>query len=249
MNESFIGKEYESNSCGRFKIIEYNSSKDVLVEFINTGYQTRTIMSSVRNGTIKDRRYPSVYGVGYLGDAHATSVKGVLNKQGGLWGSMMERCYSKKLHERFPTYIGCEVSDYFKNFSNFYEWCQDQIGFNCDDYELDKDLLIRGNKLYSEDTCVFIPKFLNSLLLTNKRVRGKHLLGVHYDKHNGAYKASISFKGVHKALGYYDNEYDAHIAYRVAKENYIKDVAKEYKDKVDIRVYNALISYEVSEFD
>ena len=102
MNESFIGKEYESNSCGRFKIIEYNSSKDVLVEFINTGYQTRTIMSSVRNGTIKDRRYPSVYGVGYLGDTHATSVKGVLNKQGGLWGSMMERCYSKKLHERFP---------------------------------------------------------------------------------------------------------------------------------------------------
>ena len=26
-------------------------------------------------------------------------------------------------------------------------------------------------------------------------------------------------------------------------------IGKEYKDKVDIRVYNALISYEVSEFD
>ena len=74
-------------------------------------------------------------------------------------------------------------------------------------------------------------------------------MGVHYDKHNGAYKASISFKGVHKALGYYDNEYDAHMAYKVAKENYIKSVAKEYKDKVDIRVYNALMSYEVSESD
>ena len=80
---------------------------------------------------------------------HTTSVKGVLNKQGKLWGSMLERCHSNKLHERCPTYIGCEVSDYFKNFSNFYEWCQDQIGFNCDDYELDKDLLIKGNKLYN----------------------------------------------------------------------------------------------------
>ena len=95
MNENLIGKEYESNSCGRFKLIEYNSSKDVLVEFINTGYQTRTIMSSVRNGAIKDRRHPSVYGVGYLGDTHNTSVKGVLNKQGDLWKSMLERCYSK----------------------------------------------------------------------------------------------------------------------------------------------------------
>ena len=110
-------------------------------------------------------------------------------------------------------------------------------------------MLIKGNKLYSEYTCVFIPKFLNSLLLTNKRVRGEHLLGVHYDKHNGAYKASVSFKGVYKALGYYDNEYDAHMTYKVAKENYIKSVAKEYKDKVDIRVYNALMSYEVSESD
>ena len=91
MNESLIGKEYESNSYGRFKIIEYNSSKDVLVEFINTGYQTRTTMSSVRNGTIKDRYYPSVQGVGYLGDTHNTSVKGVLNKQGNLWKSMLER--------------------------------------------------------------------------------------------------------------------------------------------------------------
>ncbi len=200
---------------------------------------------------LEARMKPSVYGIGYLGGnlELKTSYNGKKCPIYNAWLRMLERCYSKKLHERFPSYIGCEVSDYFKNFSNFYEWCQNQIGFNCDDYELDKDLLIKGNKLYSEDTCVFIPKFLNSLLLTNKRVRGEHLLGVHYDKHNGAYKASISFKGVYKALGYYDNEYDAHMAYKVAKENYIKSVAKEYKDKVDIRVYNALMSYEVSESD
>ena len=245
MNESFIGKEYESNSCGRFKIIEYNSSKDVLVEFINTGYQTRTIMSSVRNGAIKDRRYPSVYGVGYLGDTHNTSVKGVLNKQGDLWKNMMERCYSKKLHERFPSYIGCEVSDYFKNFSNFYEWCQDQTGFNCDDYELDKDLLIKGNKTYSIETCVFLPHIINSVLTKSTKTRGNYLIGVYFDIHNNKFKSYISKHGKKLSLGYFENEMDAHLAYKTSKEEYLKELAVEYKDMLDPRAYSALQNYVV----
>ena len=128
---------------------------------------------------LRDRTIPNVYGVGYLGGnlELKTSYNGKKCLIYHTWLRMLERCYSKKLHERFPSYIGCEVSDYFKNFSNFYEWCQNQTGFNCDDYELDKDLLIKGNKLYSEDTCVFIPKFLNSLLLTNKRIRGWAFIG------------------------------------------------------------------------
>ena len=188
-----VGKVCKSLNSGDFKVLKYNNKKNIEIEFLKTGYRKVAEMKEVRNGSIKDPYSPSVCGVGIVGTKYPSRVNGVHTKEYDLWTGMLQRCYSTTLKKKRTTYEGCEVSDNFKSYEYFYEWCHKQVGFSNKDWQLDKDLLIKGNKVYSESTCVFIPKFLNSLLLTNKRVRGEHLLGVHYDKHNGAYKASISF--------------------------------------------------------
>ena len=201
---------------------------------------------------LEARMKPSVYGVGYLGGnlELKTSYNGKKCPIYNAWLRMLERCYSKKLHERFPSYIGCEVSDYFKNFSNFYEWCQDQLGFNCDDYELDKDLLIKGNKIYSESTCVFIPSEINLLLTKSTASRGQHLIGVYWSNTNKAFVATVrKNKEKREHLGLFNTELEAFDAYKTAKESFIKEQAEKWKGKIDPRAYEALMKYEVSSDD
>ena len=203
--------------------------------------------------SLEVRMKPSVYGVGYLGGnlELKTSYNGKKCPIYNRWFSMLERCYSKKVHGRFPSYIGCEVSDYFKNFSNFYEWCQNQIGFNCDNYQykydgwhLDKDLLIKGNKVYSENTCVFLPHEINSMLTHRKKSRGDYPVGVMLEK--GKFRAMICTNGIGRRLGSFDSVTEAFNAYKQAKESYIKEVADRWKDRIDPRAYSALQNYVVN---
>mgnify|MGYP006374771823 FL=1 len=87
---------------------------------------------------INDRKYPSV-------------VKGKAKKEYKLWVSMIARCYNQKLKSKYPAYKDCTVSDNFKNYSYFYEWCQNQIGFGVDGFQLDKDFLSNcDKKIYTE---------------------------------------------------------------------------------------------------
>lgn len=162
-----------------------------------------------------------------------------------LWTSMLNRCYSENLHKREPTYKGCEVSDYFKKLSSFSNWCQNQTGFNQKGFELDKDVLGKGNKEYHPDKCVFIPKEINSFLRTRKKTRGHLPIGVTLFK-NGKYMAScnnLSRKKVY--LGLHETPEQAFAAYKQAKEAHIKVLAEKYKDQIDPRAYNALMNYQV----
>ena len=95
---------------------------------------------------------------------------------------MLCRCYSDAIKKRCPTYIDCEVSDNFKRYEYFYEWCHKQIGFSNKDWHLDKDLLTKGNKVYSEEYCVFLPKEINLMLIKSTASRGEYLIGVYWDK-------------------------------------------------------------------
>lgn len=78
------------------------------------------------------------------------------------------------LPKKYPTYKDCEVSENFKSYEYFYEWCNKQIGFGNEYWQLDKDLLIKGNKVYSENTCHFIPKEINLVLTKSDKKRGEH---------------------------------------------------------------------------
>ena len=242
-----VGKVCKSLNSGDFKIVKYNDTSNVEIQFVNTGFETVATLDNIRKGKVKDPYAPSVYGIGVLGAKYQAKINGVITKEYTLWQNMLERCYSDTYKKKNQTYIDCEVSDKFKSYEYFYEWCCNQIGFGVDGFELDKDLLIKGNKVYNESTCVFLPKEINLLLIKRESLRGEYLIGVYWHKTNKAFVARVAKnKGKQEYLGSFKTELEAFNAYKEAKEAFVKEQANKWKDKIDPRAYNALMSYEVS---
>ena len=185
-----------------------------------------------------------VLGVGINDRSLPAKVKGKTTKEYTLWHAMLKRCYSKPFHEEWPTYIGCSVSDNFKYYHLFHAWCQTQVGFGKEGYQLDKDLLINGNKVYSEDTCVFIPSVLNSILL--KKAAGRGLLPIGVTKNGKGFRARCLVSRKEKYLGTFDTAELAFKEYKLFKEAHIKTQAELYKNEIEPRAYQALINYKVN---
>ena len=184
-----------------------------------------------------------VFGVGVNDGKYHAFLNNNIVKEYDLWYSMLRRCYGKSVYN---TYIGCEVSDNFKHYSYFYEWCHKQIGFGNEGWQLDKDLLVKGNKTYNEYSCVFIPKELNSLLVKHDAKRGEHPLGVCWHKRYDKFTCSINLNnGKRKHLGYFETEHEAFNTYKQAKEAFVKEQANKWKGQIDERAYQALIKYAV----
>lgn len=167
---------------------------------------------------------------------------------GKLWLGINDRCkHGGKKHILQPSYVGCE--NHFESFQEFAEWCQTQVGYNTFDeklrrFHLDKDLLVRGNKIYSPDTCLFLPVELNSLLVKANKIRGACPIGV--SARRGKFFAQCqagNATNVH--LGTYATVDEAFCAYKNFKESFIKQQAEKYKDVIDPRAYNALMHYKV----
>ena len=163
---------------------------------------------------------------------------------------MLVRCYSTALKKRYPTYEYCKVSENFKSYEYFYDWCQSQVGFgndgNGNPFHLDKDLLTKGNKVYSEDSCIFIPNEINLLLTKRTTSRGKHLIGVCWHNASKSFIAMVNKnKGKSEHLGCFKTEIEAFNAYKEAKESFIKEQAEKWKGKIDERAYEALMNYTV----
>ena len=242
-----VGKVFKSKSSGDFKVLKYNNAKNVEIQFLKTGYETTVQLVQVKSGNVKDRYLPSVYGVGIIGAKHPVTINNVLTKEYVLWVHMLQRCYSDSFKKKRPTYEGCKCSENFKSYEYFYEWCHKQIGSDNEGWHLDKDLLIKGNKIYSENTCIFLPQEINSLLIKSTATRGKHLIGVYWSNTNKAFVAQVrKNKGKQEWLGCFNTEIEAFNAYKQAKECFIKEQAEKWKDKIDERAYEALMNYEVS---
>ena len=245
-----VGKVCKSKSSGDFKVLKYNNAKDVEIQFLKTGYETTVQLGDIRNGNVKDPYSPSVHGVGVTGTKYPTKVNGVIAKEYALWHNMLQRCYSNTFQKRNPTYEGCEVSENFKSYEYFYEWCHNQVGFSNKDWQLDKDLLVKGNKVYSEYSCVFLPNEVNTLLIKREASRGEYLIGVCWCKTHKAFVAQVrKNKGKQEHLGCFNTELEAFKAYKVAKESFIKEQANNWKSQIDNRAYEALMNYEVSSND
>lgn len=245
----FEGMVYQTTHFGDLVVTKYISARKVHVRFINTGYETVTEISKIRNGGVKDRLAPSVFGIGVIGDA-LISINGKTIKEYALWHNVLLRCYDENFHHKTPSYLGCSVSNNFRYFPYFKEWCHQQIGFGLKDdngklFQLDKDILIQGNKIYSEDTCVFVPHEINTLFTSRKAKRGLYPIGVSYEKRVKKFQAISVFEGKSKKLGYFDCAEDAFLAYKEAKELHIKQFANKWKEQIDPRVYEALVNYQV----
>lgn len=193
------------------------------------------------------KRYtPTVRGVGFLGVGnHKTKVGGKETPAYRTWKSMLTRCYDPSWHAEYPTYIGCTVTPEWHNFQTFAEWYHAQtIG---EGWALDKDLTIKGNKVYSAETCTFVPPEINSLLINSKASRGDLPQGV--SRFEGRYRARIRVRGKEQYLGLFSTPEAAFEAYKGVKEAHVKDMADFWKPELDPRVYAALMAYTVTADD
>lgn len=162
-----LDKIYKSNNYGDFKIVNYTSCSCIEVQFTLTGYKSITQASHINRGLVKDPLYPSIYGVGFVGiGTHIPTSNKLNNPSYEAWRGMIRRCYDTAVHEKHPTYKDCTVCSEWHNYQNFASWFDLN---NVDGYDLDKDIKIDGNKLYSPDTCLFVSPKNNKIKAFAKR--------------------------------------------------------------------------------
>lgn len=164
-----------------------------------------------------------------------------------VWKNMLERCLSDKFKGENTSYKDVTCCDEWFSFATFLEWVNREVGYSGkpEGMELDKDLIIRGNKAYSPETCSFVPKSINLLLGSNKAVRGEWPVGVRLHKRSGKFDARMSCGNEKRYLGLFDNPQDAFVAYKTAKEAQIKLVALQYKDVLKPAVFESLMNWEI----
>lgn len=168
-----------------------------------------------------------------------------LMKARRLWNDMQTRCYNAKLHDRFPEYKDCRICNYWlEDKERFYKWVEENYYMvGNEQMDLDKDILCKGNKVYSPDNCVFVPHTINTLLVNCRRKRGKYPIGVSY--HNGKYRAELNVDGRCVKLGVFNTPEEAFIEYKRHKEALIIVVADRYKGKIPNRVYEAMMNWKI----
>lgn len=154
------------------------------------------------------------------------------------WRNMLERCYSEAWHKKYPTYIGCSVSEDWKYLSKFKIWMEQQ---EWEGMQLDKDLLFESNKVYSEETCVFVTSMVNSFTIDSGAARGEWLIGAYWNKGRGKFASQCRnpFTKKLEYLGLFVNELEAHQVWIKRKLELAHLLAEEQTDE---RVAKALIA-------
>lgn len=240
-----IGQIYESNNFGKFKIIDYTNRSNVIIEFLNTGFNKKTTMQRVEKGDIKDDLVPSIEGIGFNDGKYSKYYTGGRSIYYYRWVNMLRRV---KNTQNKTAYENVSCSQRWLYFSKFLDDIHEIENFDQLDWELDKDILFKGNRTYSKETCCFVPSKINSLFITLNSVRsnkGNQPLGVQFCNRDKIYSSSLSIDGTRKRLGTFKNAEEAFYAYKVAKEENIKRVADEYKDIIADNVYNALYNWQI----
>jgi hypothetical protein len=233
-----VKEKHLTNEGYTVEIIECFSSQNCTIKFDNGIVVKNNTYQNIKKGQIKNPYHKSVYEVGYFGIGKY-SYK-THRKIYDIWSKILQRCYDLKCQEKYPTYKGCLVDEKWHNFQVFAEWYETKCKEN---FDLDKDILFKGNKIYSSTTCTFVPHEINGILIKKDANRGKYPIGVH--KVGSRFKAQININSKKVGLGTFNTIEEAFQAYKIAKEQYIKELAEKYKEEITKQTYEALINYQV----
>jgi hypothetical protein len=186
-----------SNSDGyEFIIAEYNNAFDVNITFIKTGFKSNIEISQAKKGNVQDYSIPSVCSVGILG---RRMIKGCDLTIVNVWRGMIYRVYCESYLKTNASYRGVEVCADWLYFEIFEKWYHDNYPESDDiEMQLDKDLLSGDRKIYSPETCCFLPEELNLLFRRNiKKDKAKIILAANKYRDSitvSTYSALINYK-------------------------------------------------------
>lgn len=158
---------------------------------------------------------------------------------GYMWHNMYNRCYRESYLEKNPQYKGCSICDeWLEDREAFYSWvAENYYIIDGEQIDLDKDILVKGNKVYSPDTCIFTPHVINTYFenFTRKPVQLK----------NGKYRMDIYIDGETVSLGIFDTEEEAKKEFIKHKEAAIVSKADSYKSKIPAKLYKAMVDFKI----
>lgn len=255
MNKLCKSREGEENvNYQGLKMIikQYNSSSDVIVVFEN-GYEKCSRYDHFKDGQIKNPFAPTVYGVGITGDM-PTTIDGKNTKEYRKWLAVLSRSYSDDFKSKNPTYKDVTCCEEWLYYPNFYKWIHSQENFevfyfNNESLEIDKDILAKGNKIYSPETCCLVPKRVNELFTKRNKSRGDFPIGVVWSDSHKSFRSQCWDCTTNKHIMHrgFKTPEEAFYQYKIDKENVIKKVAiEEYiNNRITQRCYDAMMSYQV----
>lgn len=239
-----VGSRFKSKYGEFCTVVEYKNSREVYVIFDGYEDKVRKLRASnLKDSSFKNLYRPNIEGVGYLGDGkYSPYNKGVVSKSYRAWKNGLTRCYNDKIHIKRPTYKDCIFCDDWLEYQKFAEWYENHESYGLG-YELDKDLMVRGNRVYSPETCTMLPYEINQVI-TMSRI-GEFPQGVW--KNGNGFCCAITYACNDKRtyLGYYKTIEEASAAYVKAKEDYIHSLAEKWHGKIEERAYQALKSWTV----
>ena len=246
------GEERYNSFGSKMVIKEYRNKRDIDIYFPEYNWTFKHAQyNNFKRENVKCPYEPRYYGKGYLGEGKYTAIENGKNTdEFNMWCNMLQRCYDPKLHKKHPTYKVCIVEDYLLNFQQAAKWYKENY------YEvpgekmcLDKDILYKGNKVYSRDTCIFVPERINSLLTKRDNDRGKCPIGASL-RPSGNYQVFCNNGyGKNIYLGTYKTEEEAFQVYKEYKEKLIKDTIDSYEGIIPephySRLKTAMYNYKV----
>ena len=246
--------ETNINKYGRkMKIIEYIDINNITVEF-EDGYKKKGRYDRFKAGDIIHYNDKAILGVGYYGkgDFDIKDDNGKMSFLYNEWHSMLARCYNPNAQKsnKNKSYVGCSVCEEWHNFQNFAKWYTDNFyQIENERMRLDKDILVKGNKIYSPENCIIVPETIN-VAFTYKRDNSTLPPGISIRKESGKFRARCNIvdengKSKTISLGSYFTIEEAFSVYKKFKEDYFKTLAERYKEYIPFKLYKALYNYKI----
>lgn len=213
------GEKYTTNEGYEIEIIEYFGALNCTIKF-NNGLVIRNIIyDSIKTGNVKNPYHKSVYDIGCIGEGLYTSkVDGKTTNYYSVWCGLIKRGYSKNFKLKHPTYKDVTVCDEWYNFQNFAKWFEENYNPEImEGWHLDKDILTKGNKVYSPETCCFVPQEINKIFTKTNAKRGDYPIGVRQDKIRENFLSFVQTNKRPIYLGTFDTLEEAFQVYKTAK--------------------------------
>ena len=227
-----VGEKYITTEGLLIEITEWFSTNNCTIQFEIDGFVIKNrYYKSIVNGWISHPLHKSVFGVGYTGIGKYLRNGSVSR----IWYGILDRCYSGK--NKYPTYKDVTVCEEWHNFQNFAKWYEENY---IEGWEVDKDIICPECKIYSPETCGLVPHKINSSFTDSKSYRGEYPRGV--AKSNSKYTATFK----RKILALKDTPEEAFAIFKIAREQHVKNLADEFKDKLDLRIYEAMYKYSIN---